>query len=68
MGGGDAKNGQHSWTLDQEHSGEIIRKGLELGVNFFATAAGYQNGTSEPDVGKALKKLAKRDEVVVGGD
>lgn len=34
MGFGDAKNGQHSWTLDEEHSREIIRHGLELGVNF----------------------------------
>ena len=38
MGFGDASNGQHSWTLDEEHSREIIRRGLELGVNFFDTA------------------------------
>ena len=35
MGFGDAANGQHSWTVDEEHSREIIRRGLELGVNFF---------------------------------
>ena len=34
MGFGDARNGQHSWTLDEEHSREIIKRGLELGVNF----------------------------------
>ena len=39
-GFGDASNGQHSWTLDEEHSREIIRRGLELGVNFFDTAIG----------------------------
>ena len=44
MGFGDASNGQHSWTIDEEHSHEIIRCGLELGVNFFDTAIGYQNG------------------------
>lgn len=33
MGCGDAKNGQHSWPLDEEHSREIIRRGIELGVN-----------------------------------
>ena len=38
MGFGDPHNGQHSWTLDEEHSREIIRRGLELGVNFFDTA------------------------------
>ncbi len=65
MGFGDAKNGQHSWTLDEEHSREIIRQGLELGVNFFDTAIGYQSGTSEQYLGRALKDFAKRENVVV---
>ena len=65
MGFGDASNGQHSWTLDEEHSREIIRRGLELGVNFFDTAIGYQSGTSEQYLGRALRDFAKRDEVVV---
>lgn len=65
MGFGDAANGQHSWTLDEEHSREIIRHGVELGVNFFDTAIGYQSGTSEQYVGRALRDFAKRDQVVV---
>ena len=65
MGFGDAQNGQHSWTLDEEHSREIIRRGLELGVNFYDTAIAYQSGTSEQYVGRALRDFAKRDEVVV---
>ena len=65
MGFGDAQNGQHSWTLDEEHSREIIRRGLELGVNYYDTAIGYQSGTSEQFVGRALRDFAKRDEVVV---
>ena len=65
MGFGDAQNGQHSWTIDEEHSREIIKRGLELGVNFYDTAIGYQSGTSEQYVGRALKDFAKRDEVVV---
>lgn len=65
MGFGDAANGQHSWTIDEEHSREIIRRSLELGVNFFDTAIGYQSGTSEQYVGRALRDFAKRDEVVV---
>ncbi|MBR1660169.1 MAG: aldo/keto reductase [Oscillospiraceae bacterium] len=64
MGFGDAGNGQHSWTIDEEHSREIIRRGLELGVNFFDTAIGYQSGTSEQYLGRALRDFAKRDEVV----
>lgn len=65
MGFGDAKNGQHSWTLDEENSRRIIRRGLELGVNFFDTAIGYQGGTSEQYLGRALKDFAKRQDVVV---
>ena len=42
MGFGDAANGQHSWTIDEEHSREIIRRGLELGVNFYDTAIALQ--------------------------
>ena len=65
MGFGDSHNGQHSWTLDEEHSREIIRRGLELGVNFFDTAVGYQSGTSEQYLGRALRDFAKREDVVV---
>lgn len=65
MGFGDAGSGQHAWTLDEEHSREIIKHGLELGVNFFDTAIAYQSGTSEQYVGRALRDFAKRDEVVV---
>ena len=65
MGFGDAARGQHSWTIDEDHSREIIRRGLELGVNFYDTAIGYQSGTSEQYVGRALRDFAKRDDVVV---
>lgn len=65
MGFGDASNGQHSWTLDEKHSREIIKRGLELGVNFFDTAIGYQSGTSEQFLGRAIRDFAKRDEVVI---
>ena len=65
MGFGDASKGQHSWTLDEESSKEIIKRGLDLGVNFFDTAIAYQGGTSEQYLGRALRELAKRDEVVV---
>lgn len=65
MGFGEAGNGQHRWTVDEEHSREIIRRGLELGVNFFDTAIAYQSGTSEQYLGRALRDYAKRDEAVV---
>lgn len=65
MGFGDAAAGQHSWTLDEESSREIIRRGLSLGVNFFDTAIVYQGGTSEQFVGRALRDYARRSDVVV---
>lgn len=65
MGFGDATKGQHTWTLDEEKSRTIIRRGLESGVNFFDTAIAYQSGTSEQYLGRALKDFSKRDEVVV---
>lgn len=65
MGFGDAKHGQHSWTLDEAHSRQIIRQGLELGINFFDTAVGYQSGTSEQYLGRTLKECARREDVVV---
>ena len=65
MGFGEAGNGQHSWTVDEAHSREIIKRGLELGVNFFDTAIAYQSGTSEQYLGRAIRDFAKRDEIVI---
>ena len=65
MGFGDPHSGQHSWTLDEEDSRKIIRRGLELGVNFFDTVIGYQSGTSEQYLGRALWDFARREDVVV---
>lgn len=65
MGFGDAKSGQHTWTLDEEHSREIIKHGLKLGINFFDTAIAYQSGTSEQYLGRALKDFTNREDVIV---
>lgn len=65
MGFGDAAHGQHSWTVDEPHTREIVKHALELGINFFDTAIAYQSGTSEQYLGRALRDFAKRDEVVV---
>ena len=65
MGFGNAATGQHSWTLDEAKTREIIQHGLEQGINFYDTASAYQNGTSEQYVGKALQDFAKRDDYVI---
>ncbi|MDE7303791.1 MAG: aldo/keto reductase [Oscillospiraceae bacterium] len=65
MGFGNAATGQHGWTLGEAESREIIRHGLDMGINFYDTAIVYQNGTSEQFVGKALRDFAKRDDYVI---
>jgi aryl-alcohol dehydrogenase (NADP+) len=54
------------WMLPEERSFTIIRKALDLGINFFDTADVYSAGESEQILGKALKTFGvKRDDVVV---
>ena len=51
--------------LNEEDSRPIIKKALELGINFFDTANVYSIGKSEEILGRALKDFANRDEVVI---
>ena len=64
MGFGDPTNGMHTWTLPREESIEIISHGLESGINFFDTAIGYQNGTSEKYLGEAVNDFSREDVVI----
>ena len=65
MGFGDPQRWVHKWVLDEENSRPIIKKALEMGINFFDTANIYSVGTSEEIVGRALKDFAKREEVII---
>jgi aryl-alcohol dehydrogenase-like predicted oxidoreductase len=56
---------QWHWTLSEEDSRPHIRRALELGVNFFDTANVYSNGESEAVLGRAIRELTRRDEVVL---
>jgi 1-deoxyxylulose-5-phosphate synthase len=62
---GIPNRGPHPWTLDEDKSRPLIRKALDLGINFFDTANVYSDGTSEEIVGRALKDFVKRDDVVL---
>ncbi|MEN3156403.1 aldo/keto reductase [Priestia aryabhattai] len=53
------------WVIDEEKSRPIIKKALELGINFFDTANVYSDGKSEEFVGRALRDFANRDEIVL---
>ncbi|WP_458122323.1 aldo/keto reductase [Paenibacillus sp. Z6-24] len=65
MGFGDASRWVHEWVLNEENSRPVIRKALELGINFFDTANIYSMGSSEEYLGRALKNYANRDEIVI---
>ena len=65
MSFGDATKWIHSWVLDEPETRKIIKKALDLGVNFFDTANVYSLGTSEEFLGRALKDYASRDEIVI---
>ncbi len=65
MGFGDAERWVHKWVLNEENSRPIIKKALELGINFFDTANVYSIGASEEILGRALKDMARRNQVVI---
>jgi aryl-alcohol dehydrogenase-like predicted oxidoreductase len=65
MSFGVPDRGNHPWTLDEAASRPMIQRALEAGFNFFDTSNSYSDGTSEEILGRALKDMARRDEVVV---
>ena len=62
---GVPERGGHPWSLNEERSRPFIARALELGINFFDTANAYSDGTSEEIVGRALREMGQRDELVV---
>ena len=66
MSFGTAENWVHNqWALNEEDSRTIIKRALDLGINFFDTANAYAFGNSEEILGRALNDFANRDEIVV---
>ncbi|WP_205015591.1 aldo/keto reductase [Streptococcus porcinus] len=66
MSFGDASKGFHSgWLLDEEASRKIIKKALDMGINFFDTANTYASGTSEEYLGRAIRDFADREEIII---
>jgi aryl-alcohol dehydrogenase-like predicted oxidoreductase len=66
MSFGTAEGWVHNpWALDEEASRSLIKRALDLGINFFDTANIYAYGKSEEILVQALKDYANRDEVVI---
>jgi 1-deoxyxylulose-5-phosphate synthase len=54
------------WMLPEEPSFALVRKALDLGINFFDTANVYSSGESEQILGRALKSFGvRRDDVII---
>src|SRR6266536_5283684 len=51
------------WMIEIDKARPIVKRALDLGVNFFDTANVYSNGRSEEIVGELLKD--HRDDVVI---
>lgn len=65
MSFGDSASNMHAWTLDPDASEAIIKHALDLGINFFDTANCYSAGTGEEYLGRAIRRGAARDQVVL---
>ena len=63
MGYGDGS--REPWALDYEGAAPFFRQALELGVTFWDTANIYSFGASEQIVGRAIKELGRRDDIVL---
>ncbi len=55
----------NEWVLPEQESRPLIRRALELGINFFDTADVYSQGVSEEILGRALQDFAQRGQVVI---
>ncbi|MFN8624486.1 MAG: aldo/keto reductase [Candidatus Binatia bacterium] len=65
MSYGEPNRPPQPWSLDEEASRPFFRQALEAGINFFDTANIYSGGSSEEITGRALKDMARREEIVV---
>ena len=53
------------WVLDEAAAEPFFRAAVEAGITFFDTADMYSLGVSEEITGRALRKFARLDEIVV---
>src|ERR1700742_4749841 len=53
------------WVLDEAASQPFFKLALDSGINFFDTSNMYSLGVSEEVTGRALRSMAKLDEIVI---
>ncbi len=62
---GEPGRGNHEWTLPEEQSRPFIARAIEAGINFFDTANVYSAGSSEEILGRAIRDMVPREQVVI---
>lgn len=65
MSFGEPSRGTNAWTLDDDAAEPVFRQALDLGITFWDTANVYSDGSSEEIVGRALRRYARREDVVL---
>ena len=53
------------WVLNEEAARPFFRQALDVGINFFDTADMYSLGVSEEVTGRALREMARLEEIVI---
>jgi len=53
------------WVLTEEAARPFFRQALDAGINFFDTADMYSLGVSEEITGRALREMARLEEIVI---
>ena len=53
------------WVREEPAARPVVKRAVELGINFFDTADMYSAGLSEEITGRMLAEYARRDEVVI---
>jgi aryl-alcohol dehydrogenase-like predicted oxidoreductase len=62
---GEPDRGHPVWSLPEDEARPLVKHALDAGINFFDTANMYSQGSSEEILGRALRDLADRDDVVI---
>ena len=53
------------WVRPEADARRVVTRAIEHGINFFDTADMYSRGVSEEILGRAVKDLTRRDQVVI---
>jgi 1-deoxyxylulose-5-phosphate synthase len=65
MSFGDTSRGFSEWSMGDDEAQPFFQQAVDLGINFWDTANVYGIGSSEEIVGRAVRKYARRDDIVL---